>query len=125
MSRGRSVGVRVLFGRRLRALRRLRGLTQAELAKRANVSGRLVGQIERGGGNPTLEVIMGFAAALSIEAAALLQFEEDRSVGKCDRAAGAVAAREEIARYLARKTSREVEKALRLLEIAVRDDEKP
>ena len=81
MSRGRRASIRQLFGRRLRALRRLRGLTQEELGERSDVSGKLVGQIERGAGNPTLEVITGFAEALSVEPAALLQFEEERAGG--------------------------------------------
>ena len=38
---------------------------------------------------------------------------------------GAFAAREQVARYLARKPSGEVEKALRLLEVALGDAEKP
>jgi transcriptional regulator with XRE-family HTH domain len=124
MSRGRRVSIRQLFGRRLRALRKLRGLTQEELGERSDVSGKLVGQIERGAGNPTLEVITGFADALSVEPAALLQFEEERATGAPDRAAGAFAAREQVARYLARKPSSEVEKALRLLEVALGDAEK-
>ena len=97
MSRGRRANVRQLFGRSLRALRRLRGLTQEELGERSDVSGKLVGQIERGAGNPTLEVITGFAEALSVEPAALLQFEEDRAGGSVERAAGAFAAREQVA----------------------------
>ena len=87
-------------------------------------AGKLVGQIERGAGNPTLEVITGFAEALSVEPAALLQFEEDRAAGGVERAAGAFAAREQVTRYLARKPSAEVEKALRLLEVALGDAEK-
>jgi len=61
MSRGRRASIRQLFGRRLHALRRLRGMTQEELGERSDVSGKLVGQIERGTGNPTLEVIAGLA----------------------------------------------------------------
>ncbi len=47
-----------LFGRRVRALRGLRRLTQDALGDRAGVSSKLVGQIERGKGTPTLEVIL-------------------------------------------------------------------
>ena len=100
-------------------------MTQEELGERSDVSGKLVGQIERGAGNPTLEVITGFAEALSVEPAALLQFEEERASGSVERAASAFAAREQVARYLARKPSGEVEKALRLLEVALGDAEKP
>ena len=120
MPRGRrAASVRLLFGRRLRALRRLRGFTQEQLGERSDVSGKLVGQIERGTGNPTLEVIAGLADALSVDLAALVQFEEDRPSGAVERAAGGLAAREQVARYLARKPAGEVEKALRLLEVAL------
>jgi transcriptional regulator with XRE-family HTH domain len=114
---------RLLFGRRVRALRKLRGFTQEELGERSNVSGKLVGQIERGEGNPTLEVIADLAAALLVEPAALLQFEEDRPVGAPDRAAGALAAREQVARYLARRPAGDVERALRILEAALGQSE--
>ena len=77
MLRGRGAGIQVLFGIRLRALRRLRSLTQAELGNRSGVSSKLVGQIERGAGNPTLLVITSFAEALSVDPAALLQFDEE------------------------------------------------
>ena len=111
--------IRLLFGRRLRALRKLRGLTQEGLGERSDVSGKLVGQIERGEGNPTLEVIADLASALSVDAAALLQFEEDRPVGAPDRAAGALAAREQVALYLARRPAGDAERALRILEAAL------
>ena len=125
MSRGRRANVRLLFGRRLRALRRLRGFTQEALGERSDVSGKLVGQIERGSGNPTLEVIAGLADALSVDLAALLQFEEERASGAVERAAGGLAAREQVARYLARKPAGDVEKALRLLEVALGEPDKP
>src|SRR4029077_12614575 len=110
MPRGHSPNIRKRGARRLRALRRLRGLTQEELGERSDVSGKLVGQIERGAGNPTLEVITGFAEALSVEPAALLQFEEESAGGDAERAAGAFAAREQVAKYLAKKPSGDVEK---------------
>lgn len=118
MSRGRR-NVRLLFGRRLRALRKLRMFTQEKLGERASVSGKLVGQIERGLGNPTLDVIVGLAAALDVEAAAMLQFEEERPQGAMAGAAGAFAAAERVSRYLARRPASEVERALRILEAAM------
>jgi transcriptional regulator with XRE-family HTH domain len=121
MSRGRRANVRLLFGRRLRALRKLRMLTQEQLGERASVSGKLIGQIERGLGNPTLEVIAGLAAGLEIEAAALLQFEEEKPHGAPAAAAGAFAAAERVSRYLARRPASEVERALRVIEAALDD----
>src|SRR4051812_8949484 len=118
MSRGRRAQIRLLFGRRLRALRKLRLFTQEKLGERAGVSGKLVGQIERGDGNPTLDVIAGLAVGLDVEPAALLQFEEERP-GAVGAAAGAFAAAEKVARYLARRPAGDVERALRILEAAL------
>lgn len=119
MPRGRRANVRVLFGRRLRALRKLRMFTQEKLGERAGVSGKLVGQIERGDGNPTLDVIVGLAAGLDVEPGDLLQFEEERPSGSAGAAAGAFAAAEQVSRYLARRPAVEVERALRILEAAL------
>ena len=119
MSRARRASLRVLFGRRLRALRKLRMYTQERLGERAGVSGKLVGQIERGHGNPTLEVIAGLAAGLDVEPAALMQLEEERPTGAVSYAAGAFAAAEKVSRYLARRPASEVERALRILEAAL------
>jgi transcriptional regulator with XRE-family HTH domain len=121
MSRGRRANVRTLFGRRLRALRKLRMLTQEQLGERASVSGKLVGQIERGLGNPTLDVIQGLAAGLEVEPAALLQFEEERP--GIAAAADAFAAAERVSRYLAKRPASEVERALRILEAAMDETE--
>jgi transcriptional regulator with XRE-family HTH domain len=121
MSRGRRAQIRLLFGRRLRALRKLRMFTQETLGERAGVSGKLVGQIERGDGNPTLDVIAGLAAGLDVDPSALLQFEEERPTGAVSGAAGAFAAAEKVARYLARRPAVDVERALRILEAAMSD----
>src|SRR5581483_344426 len=108
MSRGRRAGVRALFGQRLRALRKLRKLTQEELGERSAVTGKLIGQIERGTGNPTLEVIAGLAAALGVELAVLMQFEEDQPTGSGEHAAAKVAALERVTRFLADRPAGEV-----------------
>ena len=121
MSPRRRAQIRLLFGRRLRALRKLRMITQEKLGERAGVSGKLVGQIERGDGNPTLDVLAGLAAGLEVELAALLQFEEDRPGGSAGGAAGAFAAAEKVSRYLARRPAADIERALRVLEAALGD----
>ena len=121
MSPGRRAQIRLLFGRRLKALRKLRMITQEKLGERAGVSGKLVGQIERGDGNPTLDVVAGLAAGLEVEPAALWQFEEERPTGPPAAAAGAFAAAERVSRYLARRPASEVERALRILEAALEE----
>ena len=118
MPRGRRANVRVLFGRRLRALRKLRMFTQEKLGERAGVSGKLVGQIERGDGNPTLDVIAGLAAGLDVDAHQLLDFEEERPQGSATGAADGFAAAEQIQRSLEGRPADEVERALRIIEAA-------
>jgi transcriptional regulator with XRE-family HTH domain len=119
MSPGRRPQLRLLFGRRVRALRKLRMFTQEHLGERAGVSGKLIGQIERGDGNPTLDVIAGLATGLSVEPAALLQFEEERPAGAAGGAADKFAAAEKVSRYLAPRSADDIERALRILEAAL------
>ncbi|THB67392.1 MAG: PAS domain S-box protein, partial [Desulfovibrio sp.] len=61
---------------RLKALRRMAGLTQAELAERADISLEHVSKIERGGGAPSFHTIVALARALETEPANLFLFAE-------------------------------------------------
>lgn len=56
-----------LLGRRLKELRRKRGLTQERLAERANLDVKYVGNIERGKENPTVATLERLAGALSVK----------------------------------------------------------
>lgn len=60
------------FGSNVRALRRMRGLSQEALADQVELAVTYVGQIERGRRNPTLDVVERFAKALGVEALELL-----------------------------------------------------
>ena len=64
---------RITFGKRLRQLRRERGLSQEELGLRADLDRNYVGGIERGERNPTLVNICRLAGALGIDPAMLLE----------------------------------------------------
>lgn len=66
-----------LFGRRLRHIRRLCGLTQARLAERSGVSLEHCNKIERGAAAPSLAVIHAFSRALGVEPATLFLPERD------------------------------------------------
>lgn len=57
----------------VRSLREKRGLTQEELAERAEVSATYIGYIERGDNVPTLIVILQIASALGVRPADLLR----------------------------------------------------
>lgn len=56
----------------LRSLRQIGGLTQARLATRAGMPRSTLANLEVGGGNPTLSVLAGLAAALQVSIAELV-----------------------------------------------------
>jgi transcriptional regulator with XRE-family HTH domain len=56
----------------LRSLRRARGLSIIELARRSSVSRATLSQLEAGGGNPTLETLYDLANALDASLAELI-----------------------------------------------------
>jgi transcriptional regulator with XRE-family HTH domain len=64
---------RLLFGQRLRSLRKERGLSQEELGFGADLDRTYVGGIERGERNPSLVNICRLAGALGVEPAALFE----------------------------------------------------
>jgi transcriptional regulator with XRE-family HTH domain len=68
---------------RLRALRRLRGLTQAELAERAHLSEKHYQALETSvRANPKLETLHALAVALDVHPAALFADLEERGRGR-------------------------------------------
>ena len=60
------------FGRRLRARRQAQGLTQIELAAKADLHRNYVGDVERGVRNPTLASAERLARALETDVAELV-----------------------------------------------------
>jgi transcriptional regulator with XRE-family HTH domain len=66
--------VKVLFGNRVRQLRKERGWSQEAFAHRVGLDRSYMGSVERGERNVSLENICLIAAALGVGAAAL--FEE-------------------------------------------------
>lgn len=118
MSRPGSVSV--LLGRRVRMLRNLRGLTQEELGERAQLTGKFLGQIERGNANPSLELLARLARALQIELWELLVIEP--AAARIETLSGrAVMASEKVAQYLSGRSADDVERALRILDAALGD----
>ncbi len=68
----------VSFGKRLRELRLERGLSQAMLAERADITTEHVSRIERALVGPSLEVMDRLAEALGVEIKALFEFGATR-----------------------------------------------
>jgi len=75
MARPNRISTSQRFGRRVRALRKLRGMTQEGLAVRSGVSTKFIGEIERGLANPSLDVLERLARAFSLPSWELLRFE--------------------------------------------------
>ncbi|MCC6526761.1 MAG: helix-turn-helix transcriptional regulator [Polyangiaceae bacterium] len=61
------------LGRRIRSLRHERGLSQEELADRAELHRTYVGGIERGERNPTVRNLAAMARALGVSLSTLLE----------------------------------------------------
>ena len=55
-----------IVGANIRQLRKARGLSQEDLAGEADLAMRHLGRIERGQGNPTVEVLGKLAAVLGV-----------------------------------------------------------
>ena len=67
------------FGKKLREIRLLKGLSQEDLAFEANTSLSQIGRIERGERAPNINTIFLLSKALSIEPKELFDFAVDFS----------------------------------------------
>lgn len=65
-----------VFGRRIRELRKRRGLSQAQLAEAAQVTPLTISNIERGVNPPSFQRIEHLAEALDVEIRELFLFTE-------------------------------------------------
>lgn len=63
-------------------LRKLKGLTQAEVAERAGISRTNVSRFESGGYNPTLEMLVKLATAMDLDI--LVTLKPKKSDTECD-----------------------------------------
>ena len=64
-----------LLGKRIREIRKTRGLSQEKLAERAGISAQYVRNIERGVENPTLDLLLRLAEALKVSLGEMCEFE--------------------------------------------------
>lgn len=64
---------RKLLGERVRQQRTLLGISQEELAFRADIDRTYVSQIERGIGNPSLQILLRLAKVLHTKFAQLVE----------------------------------------------------
>lgn len=61
------------MGRRLKVLRKERGINQADLAKKVRVTQAYIAMLERGRENPTLDVLQRLAKALKTTVGELVE----------------------------------------------------
>ena len=73
MSGRANARIRRAFGRELRAARRAAGLTQERLGARAGLSGKFVGEVERGEKSISLDSLALVARALGVGIVALVE----------------------------------------------------
>lgn len=70
---------KIMLGKRIRTLRRINDLSQEELAEKANVSGKYVGEIERGRANITIDILGKISTGLDVEISELFDFQHEIS----------------------------------------------
>ncbi|MBI2059217.1 MAG: helix-turn-helix transcriptional regulator [Nitrospirae bacterium] len=58
--------IKALVGDRMQSLRKAKGLTQGELSERVGISDKYLSNVECGRENPTLDTLLGVAAALGV-----------------------------------------------------------
>lgn len=63
-----------MIGMRIKELRKRKGLSQEELAEKADTSANYLSRMERGTENPTLEMLIKIANALGVEMWELFDF---------------------------------------------------
>ncbi len=68
------------FGSRLRAARQFRGLTQAQLAERANVAVTSIAHLETGARKPSLDTFVRLASALEVQSDFLIGLQDQPAI---------------------------------------------
>jgi transcriptional regulator with XRE-family HTH domain len=66
---------RVLLGRRIKELRKARGLSQEALAEKMEGHPKYLGSVERGAENPTIDFLMKLAGALKTDLVSLFDYQ--------------------------------------------------
>ena len=67
----------ILLGKRIRALRKQQGLSQEQLAEQVGMSGKYLGEIERGQVNCSVDIVERIAKALDLELIDLFDYQHE------------------------------------------------
>ena len=78
--------VRKTLGERLRNLRKDRGLSQQRLGKRSNLSGKFIGEVERGEKSVSVDSLYHVSVALDVPLGHLTEMNRSRGKGSSNRA---------------------------------------
>lgn len=70
------------LGNKIRKYRKIKKLTQSQLAELTGLSDNFIGVIERGEGGPTIKTLKKIADALQIKIEELFHFEEETKSSK-------------------------------------------
>lgn len=68
------IEVKGIIGRRIKELRKGRGLSQEALAEKMGISSKYLSSIERGMENPTLDTLIALTSALGVEFHEVFEF---------------------------------------------------
>ena len=71
--------VNELLGKRIRALRKQKGLSQEQLAERVGMSSKYLGEIERGQVNCSVDIVERISKALDLELTDLFDYQHKQN----------------------------------------------
>ena len=100
-----------LIGLRIKELRKSKGLSQEELAERAETSPNYLSRMERGTENPTLDMLIKLANALEVEMWEMFDFGHEVSLKEL---------RETMSSFLKELDDEKLRMAVKLLRAVVR-----
>ena len=63
-----------LLGKRIKEIRKTRGMTQPQLAERIGVDPKYISRLETGTSTPSLDTILNIASSLDVETSELFSF---------------------------------------------------
>ena len=95
------------FGRRLREIRKAHKLKIAELAERADTGVKHLGRVERGEKQPSFELIIALAVAMSVSPAKFFEFDSPQSDPRV--------LRKQLDQFLARRDGSQLQQIQRIL----------
>jgi transcriptional regulator with XRE-family HTH domain len=100
-----------LFGQLLRATRKSRKMSLADLAEQVDKSAKYLGRLERGESQASFDLIIALANALSISPSAFFDFETVQADQKL--------VKEQLRQLLQRQDGRQMLKAYRVLKLVL------